>query len=204
MCLRVASSLVLGLVLGVGSLPAGAEKADRSKPLVIDADKPSTLDTQRQVVVFNGNVVIAQGTLLLRAERVEVREAKDRERFVTAIGSDGRPATYRQKRDTPNEWVEGSADRIEYDTRSDVLNFSGNASVRRLRGNEVADEIAGGSITWDNGAGLFRVAGGAATAANPSGRIRAILAPRADPAASAPPAADAPPLTPSRSLGDKR
>jgi lipopolysaccharide export system protein LptA len=190
-------------VLGLAA-PASAEKADRSKPMVVDADKPGTLDLQRQVVVFHGNVVISQGSLSLKAERIEVREAPDGQRTATAVGTAERPASYRQKRDALNEWVEGSADRIEYDTRSDTLKFTGNASVRRLRGTEVADEITGGSITWDNSAGLFSVAGGAPSAANPGGRIRAVLAPRTDPAASAPPAGEAVPLKPSRTLGDRK
>lgn len=185
--------------------PAGAEKADRSKPMVVDADKPGTLDLQRQVVVFNGNVVVAQGSLSLKAERIEVREAPDGQRTATAIGTPERPATYRQKRDAPDEWVEGSAERIEYDTRSDTLKFAGQASMRRLRGTEVADEITGGSITWDNNAGVFSVAGGAPTATNPAGRVRAVLAPRAASAQAeaSTPSTPSAPLRPSRTLGDK-
>lgn len=179
------------------------EKADRAKPMVVDADKPGTLDFQRQVVVFNGNVSISQGTLSLRAERIEVREAKDGQRTATAIGSPDKPAQYRQKRDVLNEWVEGSAERIEYDTRSDTLKFSGNASVRRLRGTEPADEITGNHIVWDNKADVFSVSGGVPSAANPGGRIRAVLAPRVDPAASAAPSEPAP-LKPSRALGDNK
>ena len=193
------------LLLGSQALPAHSEKADRGKPMVVDADKPGTLDLQRQVVVFNGNVAITQGTLSLRAERIEVRESKDGQRVATAIGTTDKPASYRQKRDAVNEWVEGSAERIEYDTRSDTLTFNGQASVRRLRGTELADEITGASIVWDNKADLFSVSGGVPSAANPGGRIRAVLAPRADPAASAaPPAAtEGVPLKPSRTLGER-
>ncbi|MBL8331014.1 MAG: lipopolysaccharide transport periplasmic protein LptA [Rubrivivax sp.] len=182
-----------------------AEKADRAKPMVIDADKPGTLDLQRQVVVFNGNVAITQGTLSLRAERIEVRDSKEG-RTANAIGSPERQASYRQKRDVLNEWVEGSADRIEFDTRTDTLTFIGNASVRRLRGTEVADEITGNSIVWDNKADLFSVTGGVPSAANPAGRIRAVLAPRAEAAASGPAAAaaEAPPLKPARALGERK
>lgn len=195
----LAAAALLSLLLAA---PASwGEKGDRSKPMVVDADKPGTLDFQRQVVVFNGNVSISQGTLSLRAERIEVRESKDGQRTATAIGSPDKPAQYRQKRDTLNEWVEGSAERIEYDTRSDTLKFSGNASVRRLRGTEPADEIAGNHIVWDNKVDVFSVSGGVPSAANPGGRIRAVLAPRADPAASAAPAEPAP-LKPSRALGD--
>jgi lipopolysaccharide export system protein LptA len=189
--------------LYAAALPAAAEKADRSKPMVIEADKPGTVDLQRQVVVFNGNVSISQGTMVIRAERVEIRESPDGYRTATAIGAPARPASYRQKRDAPDESVEAVADRIEFDARSDTLRFSGNAAVRRMRGATMADEITGGDITWDNSAELFSVKGGAASPANPGGRVRAILSPRQE-AASAPPAAASAALVPSRRLGEPR
>jgi lipopolysaccharide export system protein LptA len=204
----VVSYLALLATAVLWAPPAAAEKADRSKPMIVDADKPGTLDLNRQVVVFSGNVAVVQGTLSLRAERIEVRESKDRQRTATAIGSADKPAAYRQKRDLGNEWIEGSAERIEYDTRSDTLKFSGNASVRRLRGTEVADEITGNHIVWDNNSDVFSVSGGVATPANPAGRIRAVLAPRSEAAASAPAPAvaspEAAPLKSTRSLGEKK
>ena len=183
--------------------PARAERADRSKPMVVEADRPGTVDLQRQVVVFNGNVVVTQGTMTLRAERVEMRERSDGYREASAIGSPGQPATWRQRRDGADETVEGSADRIEYDERTDTLRFVGSGAVRRLRGATVADEISGGTIVWDNLAQVFRVEGGSATPANPSGRVRVILSPRPDAAASAASAPTAP-LAPSRELGERR
>lgn len=195
--------------LGLAVTPAHAEKADRSKPMVVEADRPSTVDLQRQVVVFSGNVSIAQGTMMMRAERVEMREMPDGYRTAVALGSAGKPATWRQRRDGVDEVVEGSADRIELDSRADTLRFLGNGAVRRLRGGAVADEITGGSIVWDNTAEVFKVEGGATSATNPSGRVRVILSPRADTisppaAASATATAPAAPLVPSRALGEKR
>lgn len=190
-------------VLAAAAWPAHAEKADRSKPMSVEADKPGSLDLLKQVLVFNGNVVIAQGTMVIRADRVEVKESPDGYRMAAAIGSPGRLASYRQKRDAPGEWVEGTAERIDYDARTDTLRFSGNASVRRLRGAEAADEITGGSIVWDNSAELFSVAGGAATPTNPSGRVRVTLSPRPDAAAAPEPGASAA-LKPSRTLGDPK
>lgn len=73
-----------------------AEKADRSKPMIIEADQPGSVDLQRQVVTFNGNVVISQGTMLLRAERVELRERPDGYREAKAFGSAEHPATFSQ------------------------------------------------------------------------------------------------------------
>ncbi len=197
---QLARLLALGLVLAVAS--AWAEKADRGKPMVIEADKPGTMDLQRQVVVFNGNVSISQGTMSLRAERIEVRETKNGDRFATVMGDARQLAAYRQKRDAANEWIEGSAERIDYDTRSETLKFMGQAQVRFLRGAELTDEVAGDTIVWDNSTGQVSVVGGKPTAANPGGRIRAVLAPRPETGASAPVASpDSVPLKPSRSLG---
>lgn len=184
---------------------ARAEKADRSKPIVMEADRPGTLDYQRQVLVFNGNAVISQGTMVLRAERIELREMADGYRAASAIGMPGKPATWRQRRDgVAEEIVEGSADRIEFDGRADTLRFVGNGAVRRLRGGAVADEITGAIIVWDNVAEVFKVEGGAATPANPSGRVRVTLTPRAEPDSAAAPAPGAAALVPSRKLEDKR
>lgn len=201
MTTRTWRGLVAGLLLAAAAQGGLAEKADRGKPMVVEADQPGTVDLQRQVVVFSGNVLITQGTLSLRAERIEVRETGDGHRSATAVGSASRPASYRQKRDGVDEWVEGSAERIDYDTRSDTLKLIGGASMRRLRGTSVADEIIGNSIVWNNAAGLFTVSGGEPTPVNPTGRIRAVLAPRTDAAASAASAPPSLPLTPSRELG---
>ena len=199
-------SLICALALLAQAGAARAEKADRSKPIVMEADRPGTLDYQRQVLVFNGNAVITQGTMVLRAERIELREMPDGYRAASAIGLPGKPATWRQKRDGGgDEIVEGSADRIEFDGRADTMRFIGNGAVRRLRGGNVADEISGATIVWDNTTEIFKVEGGAVTPANPSGRVRVTLTPRAEPASApaARPGAE-PGLIPSRGLDDKR
>jgi lipopolysaccharide export system protein LptA len=194
----------LWLAVAFCSPPAHAERADRNKPMSIEADQPGTVDLQRQVVIFNGNVVISQGTMVLRAERVELRERPDGYREAKAIGSAARPATFRQKRDGVDETVEGAAERIEFDTRTDTLRLVGNAAVRRLRAGVLADEINGALITWENTNELFKVTGGVASPTNPTGRVRAVFAPREEPAASAPKASDAVPLKPSGALGVTR
>lgn len=201
--LRHAALLSLAAALACGAgVPALAEKADRDKPMVIRADKDGIWDMQRQVIVFSGKVSITQGTMQLAAERVEVRELPDGHRAATLTGSPGAPATYRQKRDAVDEHVEGQAERIDYDGRADVLRFQGSSVVRRLRGTTVADEITGSTITWDNTKELFNVSSGAAGAADPAGRVRAVLGPR--PKAASEPAPDAAPPPPGRSPGGGR
>jgi lipopolysaccharide export system protein LptA len=199
--------LVLGLL--VAAAAGHAEKGDRAKPMTIEADQPGTVDLQRQVVVFSGNVVITQGTMVIRADKIELRERPDGYRAASAIGSAARPATFRQKRDGVDETIEGAAERIDYDGRTDTLTLAGQAAVRRLRAGTVADEVLGSQITWDNTRELFTVVGGAATAANPGGRVRAVFTPPAAASAAAGPAASsaggpAPSLKPSPTLGGGR
>jgi lipopolysaccharide export system protein LptA len=178
--------LLLPLLIAAAALPVLAERADRGKPLTIEADQPGTLDLIKQVVVFNGNVEVTQGTMAIRAERVEVRERPDGHRSATALGGAGKPATFRQKRDGVDETIEGRAERIEYDSRGDVVSFAGNAQVRRMRGGTPADEVSGAVITYDNGNETFSVQGAASAPGAPgNGRVRVVLTPRAD-AASAP------------------
>jgi len=197
--------VLVALALGLATPWAAAEKADRTKPLTMESDQPCTVDLVRQVSVCTGNVVIAQGTLVIRADRVELRETADGYCTATAIGSSAKPAMYRQKRDGGDEQVEGSAERVEYDARADTLRFVGSAQVRRVRGTVPSEDIQGAVIVWDNAAELFSVQGGAATPSNPSGRVRAVLSPRAaDSAASGASAPSSATLRPSMSLGERR
>lgn len=169
------------LALAVGVLLAGAassERADRLKPLQVEADQPGKIDLLNQFVVFNGNVVVTKGTMAIRAGRIEVRETPEGYHVAVALGSAGRPATFRQKRDGVDETIEGEAERLEYDGKANTIKFVTNASVRRLRGAEVADEIAGNLVSYDSINEVFNVSGGGATPTNPSGRVRAVLTPR--------------------------
>jgi len=189
-CAAMKPYLFLALLVACATPPALAEKADRSKPLTIEADLPSTLDLINQVVVFSGNATLAQGTMAIRAERMELRTRPDGHRSATAIGAPGKPATFRQKRDGLDESIEGTAERIEYDSRGDVVRFVGAAQVRRLRASALADEVSGNVITYDNGNETFSVQGtagqpGAASAPN-AGRVRVVLTPPPESGASAP------------------
>jgi lipopolysaccharide export system protein LptA len=194
------------VVFALAPAAAHAEKADRLKPLNVEADQPSNLDLQKKVVVFNGNVVITKGTLVIRAAKIEVRETADGYQAATATGTAGKPATFRQKRDGVDEYIEGQAERLEYDSKADTVRFVNAAVVRRLRGTAVADEITGSVVSYDASSEIFSVSGGAPNANGSGGRVRAVLTPREGTAAAAEAAAQpaAPALQPSTSLGGKR
>jgi len=205
-------ALVFAGLAAVVTSPVQAEKADRFKPLNVEADLPGKIDLLNQHVVFNGNVVVTKGTMTIRANRIEVRESPDGYHTAVAFGSPSQHATFRQKRDSPDEYIAGDAERLEYDGKSDVIRFVNNASVRRLRGGETADEVSGNLVTYDSTTEVFSVSGGATpTATNPGGRIRVTLMPKegtaaaAEAARAASAAASAPPqLRTAPALGGQR
>jgi lipopolysaccharide export system protein LptA len=117
--------------------------------------------------------------MVIRAARVEYSKTPGGYDKAVAYGAPGKPAIFRQKRDGVDEYMEGEAERLDYDGKTDVVKFINNATVRRLRGATLADEITGNLVTYDSTSEVMNVSGGAAaTAANPSGRVRVVLTPR--------------------------
>ncbi len=178
--------------LSIGSIPARAEKADREKPVHIEADK-MLVDDAKKESVFEGNVVLTQGTLVLKGERVVVRQDADGFQYGTAYG---RPATFRQKQDGKDEYIDGFAERIEYDGKKDLLQMF--SAARLTKGQ---DEVRGDYISYNAKSEFFQVMGGgkpASTAENPDGRVRATILPKPRPAP--PPAGAGTTLKPSGAI----
>ena len=188
------SPLVLAAALAALAGMAQAEKADSAKPMNIEADALRH-DELAQTSVFTGNVVMTKGTIVLRADHVEIRQLPDGAQTATATGGPGGHSYFRQRRDvTPDgeEFIEGEALRIDYDSRSNVVKFIGEAVMRRLQGTRVVDEVTGSTVVYDNAAQTFQVMSGTSSAA-PPGRVRGVLTPKVQaPAASQPDAAEAP------------
>ncbi|MEE9475252.1 MAG: lipopolysaccharide transport periplasmic protein LptA, partial [Roseateles sp.] len=171
------------------------------------AERQGRIDRINQRTELLGNVIITKGSLLLRAEKVDVRETRDGYHQAYASGTAGKPVSFRQARDVPGEAIEGVADQLEYDTKTETVRFIGNANVRRTRGATVSDEVTGAVIVYDSRTEVFALEGGNASP-NPNGRVRMVLMPRlpADAAASAPGGAtpSALPLQPSTTITPPR
>jgi lipopolysaccharide export system protein LptA len=154
-----------------------AERADRTRPLQIEADRLD-YDDLNKVNVFNGRVSLSKGSLLIRADRIVLREERDGTQNAVATG---RLATLRQRRDASSEsWVEGQGERIEWDSRTEIAIFSEKAQLRRLDGARVVDDVQGGRIRYHTGTEVYEVdnAGAATTPDNPNGRVRVTIQPR--------------------------
>ena len=131
-------------------LAASAEKADAFKKVDIDFDNVN-VDQVTQNYVATGNVVITRGTLILKADRAEVKEAPDGYHTFILTAAPGKLATFRQKRDGgPDLWDEGQAQRIEYDERNDLVKLFSKAEIRQLEGQKVTQRMVSEFISYDN------------------------------------------------------
>ncbi len=150
---------------------AMAERDDRKHPVNIEADRV-TVDDRNKTHTFEGNVVLTQGSLSIRGERIVVMQGADG--FETGIASGGRDglARFRQKREGIDEFVEGEAQRIEYDTRTEQARLFNRAAVT-----SGGDTVRGDYIEYDALTEQY-AARSNATDGSGNGRVRAVIQPR--------------------------
>jgi lipopolysaccharide export system protein LptA len=157
------------------SIPSAAysEEADRDKSIEIESDT-MTVDDAKNISIYKGDVILTQGTLIIRASKLTVREDSQGFQHSTAIG---KPTTFKQKRDGIDEYIEGSADRIEYDGHMDKVHLYSKASVKR--GN---DTVFGDYIMYDTNAEFAQALSGNTKDENGNnvkkGRTRVIIKPK--------------------------
>ncbi|MDM0036532.1 lipopolysaccharide transport periplasmic protein LptA [Variovorax sp. J22P271] len=193
--------LMLALALAGFASLAPAEQADRSKPMNIEADN-MRYDDLKQTSVFTGNVVVNKGTIQIRGTRIDVRQDPEGYQYGVVTAEPGKLAYFKQKRNSgTDEWIEGEGEVIEYDSRADNVKFIRRAVMRRLIGATPNDESSGPLIVYDQSNDTFTVNGSslppnAGVSTQPSGRVKAILTPKA---AAAPAAPGAKPAAPAAS-----
>jgi lipopolysaccharide export system protein LptA len=165
----------VALLAALAAAPALAEKADKDKPTQIEANRMSS-DETRRLNIFEGSVVLTKGTLLVRADRIVVRQDAEGYQYATATGT---PVRFRQRQDPkdgqPGGWLDGEALRIEIDDRKSTVELHDKARVTRD-----GDEVLGDYIFVDQKSDYFSVSAGPDGASNsPGGRVRANLQPKA-------------------------
>ncbi len=194
-------ALPVMLALAVAASPALAERADREKPITLEANRIS-VDDVKKVQVYEGNVVLSQGTLVIRSDRIIVTQDADGFQRGVAIGGPGGLARFRQKREGKDEFIEGEGERIEHDARSEKTEFFIRAWVR-----SGLDEVKGNYISYDGLNEKYLVTSGVSAdgkgpAKAEGGRVRAIIQPKSKSDGEAP-KGDPLTLKPSSNLPNK-
>ena len=161
---------------------AHAEKADSEKPTNVEANQ-MFYDESKQTNTFIGNVVLTRGTLIMHAEKLLVRQDGSGHQFATLYAVPGGMTSFRQKRDGGKDlWIEGfAADRIEYDTKTEMAKLFKQARIKMLDSGRPTDEVEGDFISYDSRAEFYTVTNSQNGESKPgAGRIRAVIQPRND------------------------
>ncbi|MFZ2971005.1 MAG: lipopolysaccharide transport periplasmic protein LptA [Ferribacterium limneticum] len=169
MTIRLAT-LTLCLLI---SLPALAERADRDKPMLLEANRVS-IDDAKKIQILEGDVLITKGTMTLKADRVVIKEDQYGFQKGTAFGGKNGLARFRQKRDGKEEYVDGEGERIEYNTNSEVVELFHRAWVKSGE-----DQVRGDYIWYDAVSEKYLVtAGESRDPKAPPGRVRVVIQPK--------------------------
>ena len=167
--MKILFAAACAISLLVPAFAASAKSTDRNQDMNIDAGAQSgTLIGDGKTTLSQG-VVITQGTLDLRSSDAEIY-MKDGE-AVRAVFT-GKQAKLKQQLDD-GSWMDASADRIDYDIKSEVLVMTGNYHVKSARGTN-----AGQKMTYNTRTGEMN-SGGDGT------RVRTVIPPKNKAAAPA-------------------
>jgi lipopolysaccharide export system protein LptA len=164
--------IILLLPLIFNSAQLLAENADRDKPINIEADS-AHMNDKTSTAVFKGNVVLTQGTLLIRADTLTVIQENDEFKQGIALGE---LAYFRQKREGYDDYIEGEAKTIEFNAITDQLTMVDTAKLWRE-----GDQVEGKFIHYDATTETFTVRSDAGNpdSGNPSnGRVKATIQPK--------------------------
>ncbi|KAA8999232.1 lipopolysaccharide ABC transporter substrate-binding protein LptA [Affinibrenneria salicis] len=130
-------ALIASSLLAI-SVPAMALQGDTSQPIHIDSAQQS-LDMQGNTVTFSGNVVVKQGTIEIKADKVVVTRAQG-DKGQEVIEGFGNPVTFYQMQDSGKP-VKGHAQKMRYELANDFVVLTGNAYLEQLDSNVKGDRI---------------------------------------------------------------
>jgi lipopolysaccharide export system protein LptA len=183
---RAVAAFTLPIVVFVAFVPVrlvNAQGAEDKKQDINYSANSADMNYQAKSGKLFGNVVITQGTMTIRADRIEFKQNPDNSVSATAYGN---PITFRQKREGVDEYFEGYAQRAHYDGEKSLLELFDRALLKRGQ-----DEIRSNYISYNTKTELFKAEGrpdAPATPADagPGARVRGVFQPKdAEPKAGA-------------------
>lgn len=170
MTVRLLARLALAVLLA--SPLAHAEKADRQKQVNFAGDDVN-VNYDARTGTLKGNAIITQGTMTVRADRIDFKQNADNSISATVYGN---PLSFREKKDDSDEYYEAFAQRAVYDGQKNQLELFDRALLR-----QGTDEIRSNYIRYNTSTGQFNAEGRPDQPGEPAGpgaRVRGTFQPR--------------------------
>ena len=160
---------ILLTTLLLSSANVGALTADRLQPIHIQADA-AVIDDSSGTSIYRGKVIIEQGTLLIKADEVEIISS-DREviQIIATTDKDSKKlAHYEQLPDDAEDRVYADARKITYLVQEERLHLSGNATLK-----QTGDILKGELVYYDVNQGIMSL-----KSTGENGRINMTIKPK--------------------------
>lgn len=146
---------ILALMATLGTLavtaPAGALPDDRNQAIEIRS-REAVREEKKGLTVYEGNVTIRQGSILIRADKVSVYVEAGKVNRIEAVGQ---PARYQQQPEPDSELIIARARTIEYRLNDDFIHLVGEASLEQEQAT-----LSGERIDYDLEKEVIRARGG--------------------------------------------
>ena len=157
------------LLILLATLPGAALalSTDRDQPVHIEADR-GELDDVKGVTIYEGRVVVTQGSIKITGDRVVLHY--DDQRDISRAEAVGKPATYQQLSDGETEPLKARALRMDYQVKDGVIDLYDDASVLQS-----GNSLFGNRITYDTLNERVK----ASRSGSGEDRVRVILTPKA-------------------------
>jgi lipopolysaccharide export system protein LptA len=141
------SAILLSLLPAIGL----GLTSDRDQPINVEADR-ATLNEKTGYNVYEGNVSLQQGTLVLQGSKMTVQF---NDNSIDTLVIMGDPATYRQRPDGKEFDRHAEAGRIEYYAKEDRIILLENARVwqsgdKELRSDRIVFDLKSNTVIAGN------------------------------------------------------
>jgi lipopolysaccharide export system protein LptA len=118
-------------------------ESDADKPIEVSADSV-VIDEIKGLSIFKGDAIITQGSLMLKAEIVELYTDKKEVKKAIAKGSSNNRAYYKQNQPKQPRFVEATAITITYSLDKQYIYLRGDANL--IQG---FDSFSAGTLEYD-------------------------------------------------------
>lgn len=167
--------LLLSLGVALGSATAWALPDDRNQPIRVQADS-AELDDRQGVAVYQGSVIITQGSMKITGDKVTITQTASGD--IDVFTSVGRPAYYEQRPAEGKELVKAYGLTIQYFAENERIVLIDQAKVI-----QEGNTFEGEKIVYDTRRQIVNAGrANGASVTSPRPRIDMIIQPKSKPA----------------------
>jgi lipopolysaccharide export system protein LptA len=121
------ASILFSLILVVTSGVAHSLDSDKNAPVATKSDTTS-IDFRTGQRVLTGNVVVDQGTLQIRADKIVLDYKNDELDVATAYGN---PVKFKQLPEGQTEYVHGEGKKLKLENQKDLITLTQKAKIKQ-------------------------------------------------------------------------